>query len=360
MNHLVAEDLCRSVTPARVEALRSFGFTERQARFLAHVLIFSGVFLERQYRAFSGLTHGQKTHDFLTRLVTAGQATAITPGALHRGRFFHVQFKPFYEAMGDADNRNRRPTSLGRCIERLMLLDAVLADRRVGWLGTERDKHTYFRQALVESKLQDHWYPHLAFGTGRDRTLRLFPDKLPIGVPLRYGGRHVFLYLVTRENPIAFRIFLLQHATLLRSIDDWTLRILVPRRFRKAASLYRYAVRDAYLRPLEPNQVDELDWLFRARRGEFVCPGRRFFDLGEMARTYAAAPFEALYRVWLQDGDEVLWFMQSPSLKEQFQRGEARVEFAELPHQYLQLTPLVGAPSGVEKGFVQGDDLASP
>src|SRR6516164_3806826 len=106
MMHLPAEDLCQSVTPARVEALRSFGYTERQARFLAHVLIFSGVFLERQYRAFSGLAHGQKTHDFLTGLVTAGHATAITPGALHRGRFFHVQFKPLYEAIGEADNRN--------------------------------------------------------------------------------------------------------------------------------------------------------------------------------------------------------------------------------------------------------------
>jgi hypothetical protein len=360
MMHLPADDLCRSVTPSRVEALRSFGFTDGQARFLAHVLIFSGVFLERQYRTFSELAHGQKTHDFLTRLVSAGHATAITPGALHRGRFFHVQFKPFYESIGEADSRNRRPASLGRCIKRLMLLDAVLADRRVGWLGTERDKYAYFRQALVESKLPDRWYPHLAFGNGEDRTLRLFPDKLPIGAPLRYGGRHVFLYLVTRENPMAFRVFLIQHATLLRSIDAWTLRILVPRRFRKAASLYRYAVRDAYLHPLEANDVEPLDWLFRARRGEFVCPGRHLdFDLGRMARTYAAARFEALYRVWQQDGHEALWAMQTPFIKEQFQRGEARIEFAELPHQYLQLTPLVGGPSGVEKGSFQGDDLAS-
>ena len=39
------------------------------------------------------MTHGQKTHDFLAKLVTAGYATAVTPGALHRGRLFHVQFK---------------------------------------------------------------------------------------------------------------------------------------------------------------------------------------------------------------------------------------------------------------------------
>src|SRR6266852_6194992 len=151
-----------SVSPARIGTLMRFGFTERQARFLVHVLVFSGVFLERQYRAFTGLVHGQKTHDFLTDLVGRGYATAITPGALHRGRFYHVHFKPLYEAIGEADNRHRRPASLGRVVERLMLLDAVLAERRYDWLGTERDKRAYFRAAL-EHPLPDDWYPHVTF-----------------------------------------------------------------------------------------------------------------------------------------------------------------------------------------------------
>jgi hypothetical protein len=109
--------------------LMRFGFTQRQARFLVHVLVFSGVFLERQYRAFTGLAHGQKTQDFLATLVNAGYATPITPGALHRGRLFHVHYKPLYEAIGEPNNRHRKVASLGRFVERLMLLDAVLADR---------------------------------------------------------------------------------------------------------------------------------------------------------------------------------------------------------------------------------------
>ena len=103
----VANHLCHSVTAERVEAVRQFGFSERQSRFLAHVLVFSGVFLERQYRAFTGLAHGQKTHDFLTTLVTAGYATAITPGALHRGRLYHVQFKAERFMAGGAAQRAR-------------------------------------------------------------------------------------------------------------------------------------------------------------------------------------------------------------------------------------------------------------
>ena len=146
-----------------------FGFTERQARFLVHVLVFSGVFLERQYRAFIGLAHGRKTEEFLTRLVDRGYATTITPGALHRGRLYHVQFKPLYEAIGEANNRHRKAASLGRFVERLMLLDAVLADDRYGWLGTEQDKRAYFRDAL-EYPLRDDWYPHLTFYSGADKT----------------------------------------------------------------------------------------------------------------------------------------------------------------------------------------------
>jgi hypothetical protein len=72
-----------------------------------------------------------------------------------RGRLFHVQFKPLYEAIGEPDNRHRRPASLGRLVERLMLLDAVLADRRLGWLGTARDKHTHFRKEIRTADVAD-------------------------------------------------------------------------------------------------------------------------------------------------------------------------------------------------------------
>jgi hypothetical protein len=52
----------------------------------------------------------------------------------------HVHYKPLYEAIGEPDNRHRKTVSLGRMIERLMILDAVLADHAYTWLGTERDK----------------------------------------------------------------------------------------------------------------------------------------------------------------------------------------------------------------------------
>jgi hypothetical protein len=33
--------------------------------------------------------------------------------------------------------------------------------------------------------MHPQWYPHLRFGDGAAYTMRFFPDKLPIGVPLK-------------------------------------------------------------------------------------------------------------------------------------------------------------------------------
>src|SRR4051794_12595651 len=157
-----------SVSQERVHAVQSFGFTERQARFLVHVLVYSGVFLERQYRGFARVAHGQKTHDFLAKLVDRGYAKPITPGAVHRGRLYHVQFKPLYHAIGEPDNRHRKAAVLGRFVERLMVLDAVLDDDSCTWLGTERDKRSHFMLAHPSGsgRLQDHELPRLVFGHG--------------------------------------------------------------------------------------------------------------------------------------------------------------------------------------------------
>jgi len=357
MKFLIPTQLQESVRPGRIQALMDLRFPMTQARFLVHVLVFSGVFLERQYRAFTGVAHGQKTHDFLRKLVANGYATPMTPGALHRGRFFHVQYKPLYAAIGQPNNRNRRPASIGRVVERLMLLDAVLADRRHTWLGTEQDKREYFREAL-DRDLLPQWYPHVTFGDGMGRTMRFFPEKLPIGVPRGGGRRHVFLYLATREVPAEFRTFLLRHAQLLMAIDEWTVRVLLPRRLRKAAAVYRYAFRDAFMLPLEHLELQQLDWYFRGRSGHIMGPSPwRDVDFTTAARTFSAARYEALYRVWKQEESQALYAAQTRLLRDQIQRGDGRLEFAELPHQYLQLTPLVGTSTDVENGVERVDDL---
>jgi hypothetical protein len=335
-------DLRDSVSEERVNAVQLFGFTERQARFLVQVLVHSGVFLERQYRASARVAHGQKTHDFLGKLVNRGYAKAITPGALHRGRLYHVQFKPLYRAIGEPDNRHRKPAELGRFVERLMVLDAVLEDDSCTWLGTERDKHNHFIFAHPSGngRLQERDLPRLVFRHADAETVRYFPDKLPIGVP-REGVRYVFLYLMTGEVPDDFRLFLHRHRELLSTLYEWSIRVLVPRRFHKAAGLYHRAVREEFMTPLSLRDAEALAGLFAARQSP-----KRAADLvsegAEVARRYGRWRVRGLRCAWEQDGNSALWSAQSHTLRDHLQLGRGRVEFVALNRQYLQLGHLLG------------------
>lgn len=361
MMHLLPSYQYATVRPGRIARLMGFGFTQRQAEFIGYVLAFSGVFVERQYRTFAGLVHGQRTHDFLASLVERGYATVITPGALHRGRLYHVHHKPLYEAIDDPDNRHRKPAALGRWIARLMALDAVLADRRYHWLGTERDKVAYFRAAL-EGECDRHiletmTLPRATFGTGPEKTTRYFPDKMPIGFPGPEQRHHIFLYVATEAVPTHFRDFLLRHVDLLKPAYAWVIRVVLPRRFRKAASLYRYAIRDV-VRPLSNKDCDELEWYFAARDGRPPTPVSPYgLDLKTAAVTYGAARFEALYRAWRHEREQAIWKVRMPILHDQLERRQSHIEFAELPYQYLQLTPLLESTAVRDQGLREADDL---
>lgn len=327
----------------RLDALAAFGFTERQARFLLQVLLHSGVFVERQYCRFAGITHGQKTTDFLGKLVERRFATPVATGALHRGRLFHVHYKPLWAAIEEPDSRFRKPAALGRLIERVMILDAVLADSSVVWLGPAVDKVRFFASERNEAgRFPADRYPHIVFGGGIKKATRFFPDKLPIGAHPS-GSPHVLLYLVTKPSPLDFRAFLLRHADLLAALYQWTIRVLVPRPLARSAPAYLRAARDHLTAKLSPSEANELAWYFRERqRLAAASAGSSERRFREAARAFAAPRFAALHRAWLEEGDSVIWLAQCTTLAEAVSRGEGRVETVALTHQYLHLSSLVG------------------
>lgn len=330
-----------SARAVRVQGLRPFGVTDRQARFLVTVMAHSGSFLERQYCAFAGIARGQNSRDFVAGLVARGYATAITHGSVRRGRIYHVHHKPLYEAIGEPDDRHRKQQTVGRMVQRLMILDGVLGDRNCWWMGTERDKRSYF--ATTRQMGLSAWeYPQIAFGSGPQKTIRYFPDKLPIGVQKRGLDHHVFLYLVTRTLPVDFRMFLLRHAELFRRLHTWTVRVLVPRRFWRAAVLYKAALRDELWTPLEPHITDRLETYFRERRvtaGHISNPSDE--HLIKAFRRYGTARFASLYRAWRRMGDPILRGARSTILRDARERGWGACEIQPLTGQYLQLTGLI-------------------
>jgi len=324
----------------RTEAIAAFGFTERQARFLVHVLLHSGVFVERQYCSFAGIVHGQKSTDFIKRLVERRFATPITVGKLHRGRMLHVHYKPFWTAVGQPDNRFRKGAAQGRMIERVMLLDAVLDNRDYTWLGPSIDKRRRFMRHL-EDRLDTRQYPHLLFGEGSPKAVRYFPDKLPVGTQPN-ADSHLFVYLVTNPCPMDFRLFLLRHTALLQRLFRWTIRLLFPRGLWKARLAYQHAAREHLATPLHPSNEKTLEWLFGERKGladtrTEAVDGR----YRKTAKAFSAPQFRALYRQWLVDPVYTLGMAGSPVLADALDRDDGRVECIELTRQYLHFSPLV-------------------
>ena len=326
------------------------GFTQRQREFLVTVMVHSGCFLERQYCAFTGTARGQNSREFVARLVARGFARAIEPGPVRRGRVYHVHHKPLYEAIGQPDNRNRRLQSIGRMVERVMILDAVLSDRRCWWLSPEADKRTFF-DVTKETGLCPVEYPHITFGLGSRKTVRCFPDKLPIGIEKADTSRFVFLYLVNRRVPVDFRQFLIRHHNLLLTLHWWTVRLLVPRRFKKSVALYLAALREELWTPLNPSVSKALETYFRERKehgGHLGDPADRC--IAKEFLQQGMAKMMALYRAWRRQGDIVLWKSSSTSLRDDRMHGCSACEVQILEGQYLQLTSTMDREAWAKRG----------
>ncbi|AMY11937.1 hypothetical protein LuPra_05207 [Luteitalea pratensis] len=188
-------------------------------------MLHAGLCMVRQYCAFAGIAHGHNAREFFARLVERRIATPYT-AAHRRARLYHAHHRRLYTAIGEPHSRFRKPLPVGRAMERLMMLDAVLEQPSIPWLATERDKWDHFVRTFGTS-LTLEWPPQLRFGTPPHITLRYFPDRQPIGV-VEADQAYTFLYLATKPWTTDLHAFLQRHVDLLRSIRRWTVRVLLP------------------------------------------------------------------------------------------------------------------------------------
>jgi hypothetical protein len=343
----------------RVTAVAEFGFTQRQARFLAIVLRHAGVCLLRQYSAFAGIVHGQKTRAFFRKLVGRRYASAYECRH-NRARLYHVHHYALYKAIGEPNSRYRRPLPAGRIVERLMLLDGVFANPELNWLATEAEKVTYFTTLPCPVRVEK--LPRLTMTAGSTAVGDAFPDGLPIGIDA--SGRAVFLYLVLPTAQDNFRAFLGRHAELFRTLPFWTVRLVFPDGIAHAYTGLQAVVRDELESPLLAHTVEELKWYFgqlRATPNVRVRPADERFERASEA--FERPRFYRLYRQWLKEGDSALDAVSSTLLSDALASGAGRVECLVLPHRYDHLAPLVdfagSGSNGVDQATRNGASKAS-
>jgi hypothetical protein len=341
----------------RVRTLMDFRFTERQARFLALVMRHAGVCVRRQYAGFACIAHGgAKCNALFARLVRRGYA-GKTACVHNRARLYRVNSKRIYYAIGEPNSRYRRPVPARAAVERLMLLDAVLANPDLNWLATESEKAAFAATVNTSEPVDES--PDAPVDRTVSGSRSTFPATYPIG--LEPSGRVVLLYLATVPWTEDFRRFLQAHAALLQRVRAWTLRLVFPRPVDHAYEAYHTVIREELETPLHPATIRELKWYFEHRRAAVdQRPGtltQGFLDKGK--QVFEGPRFRLLYRRWLTHGDAAFETVSSPSIAEALATETARVECFVLPHTYRHLSPLVdhvrSTPERVEKGFRWGN-----
>ena len=163
----------------RFQAIAEFGFTERQARFLALVMRHAGVCVPRQYASFAGIPNGgRKCNAFFDTLSRRGYAVA-SDCVHNRARLYHVRHKRLYRAIGEPESRYRRPVPAARAVRRLILLDAILTRPDVDWLATHAEKVAY--RASLAPSAADPDTTQAPLPTGSTRPAR-DPEELQLGL----------------------------------------------------------------------------------------------------------------------------------------------------------------------------------
>lgn len=325
-------------TDERVQAVADYGFTERQARFLVLVMRHTGLCVKRQYAAFAGIANGgEKCNALFDKLVRRGYAVAVD--CIHnRARLYHVQHRPLYHAIGEADSRYRRAVPARSAGERLMRLDAALTSPNLEWLTTRSEKLAWLRE---RSRPEPSNQTVNATSLDAPEPANQFPGTFPIGIDPT--GRVLLLYLATVPWTDDFRTFVVGHTALLGTTPMWTLRLVFPQPLHRAVPAYETVVHEELESPLEVATIQELTRYFfhRRRRTDVNAAGEaiRAF-LKRSAQVFDGPRFTYLYRRWLTENNAALVPL-SPLIPEALASGRARVEPVVLPHRYDHLSPLL-------------------
>jgi hypothetical protein len=336
----------------RVQAIAQFGFTERQARFIATVLLYSGVCVPRQYATFAGIAYGHKVSRFFD--VLANYGFAVVSDCLHnRARVYHLADARLYAAIGQPHSRYRRPLAARQALDRLLRLDALVSLSDVRHIATEEEKVAFFD--TVAPSVPQSRLPHA--GTGSRQRARLFPDDQPIAVT--GTGRVVFTYVAAKPDLEPFRAFIQRHADLLTGVAEWTVRLVLPKPFAKAAGLFEAAARRELTDCLRPDLANDLRWYFERRRAAMNRRALTFADpeFWDADVAFNSRRFRQLYERWLVDGDSVFETLLSPALAQALERGTGRIESHVLEVSHGHLSPVVSTFRACRNG-VEGGDIA--
>ena len=167
----------------REKALESFGWTGRDAQWIALVCLHSGVFTRDQICDWLRI-------DRFKALRFVQDMTGRRLGAedtLEGRKVCRICGRAVYRALGAEDIRHRRIASAEVLLRRLLSLDYVMGHTGQAWLPTEPEKVAAFEALGLDRRV----LPVRVYRGAAGDTRRYFPLKLPVALDAR---RAVFVY----------------------------------------------------------------------------------------------------------------------------------------------------------------------
>ena len=148
---------------------KPFGWTDREAEWVALVCLHSGVFTRDQISDWLGI-HRRTARRFIRDILDQRLAAM---DRLAGRRVCRISARAVYRALGAEDIRHRRIASAEVLVRRLLSLDYVIAHTGLPWLPTEPEKVGAFEALGIERSI----LPVRVYRGAAGETRRYFPLK---------------------------------------------------------------------------------------------------------------------------------------------------------------------------------------
>jgi hypothetical protein len=269
---------------------------------------------------FAGKERGYLDTKLADRTVGAGHAKPLV--FRHKRTVYSLCSKPFFEAIGETDNRNRRTHEVFTIRNRLIGLDFVQKYKDRHFLATESEKVAFFRDVL---RIEPDHLPAKRYRAKNSRTStdRFFVDKFPIALSGdESAGNPVveFCYVDEgRHSTSGFEMYLKRYLRLLVRMPVFRLVYIATSRdhFVPASKLFERAVVNGGRRvPVDP-AITRLLGYFRDRElyerrelDSFDQP--KLIQFRDDRKTFSDQKYESLFARWREGGDAVVMRILCP------------------------------------------------
>ncbi len=290
-----------NIPQTQIDALRIFGYTEEEARFLCLVATHSGYFVARQFLGFTGARWGKRATRFCNKL--RARQHARTYRLAQGGTVHHLFSRRIYRQIGHENLHNCREHELDYIHAHIAMLDFVLGHLDLRYLATEPGKVSYFS---TELGIAAHHLPSKAF-SGRhtvEPAIRYFVDCYPMFHPASSSEPRVvtFTYLQGAEtNLVRFAHHLRMYLPLFRELPEFRFLFLAREdaHFAKACELFH----DLVAIPLQPNPAEDLLRYFAIRKawdlGNYTSLTEEDLIFRNLAKErFRGTRFERFYHAW--------------------------------------------------------------